>query len=152
MIENTLREAADMIGTVLGVEPMDETTWLVIFGEEDVVVATHDNDQEKIFFRRSIGTPRPEDADRLAGLMLAFNYLSESVGGMRIGVAGAGGEAALLADLSTHNLTPPRLVSVIETMIQRGAAWQQLLTDPVIADAEAAAEDGPTDLSGMVQV
>ena len=121
-------------GLVVGHD--DQPLWQVIIEENDLPILLELDETRLIAVLSSeIGTPKPDQVDRINALALEYSHLYATTGGARISRSKDDGIYSLIADYGVASLTRASLGDILRRFKQLSGGWRDIIAgEPVHAD------------------
>lgn len=122
---------------ILAVTEVEPDEWSVRYERFDLAVS-YDEASETLTLSASIGRPPEERRLQICELLLSYNLLWRDTGGLRMALAGRGGEAVQMLSIHAAALTARGLAARIAAFSERALAWRILMAEPAPSDTDAA--------------
>ena len=121
-------------GLVVGHD--DQPLWQVIIEENDLPILLELDETRLIAVLSSeIGTPKPDQVDRINALALEYSHLYATTGGARISRSKDDGIYSLIADYGVASLTRASLGDILRRFKQLSGGWRDIIAgEPAHAD------------------
>jgi hypothetical protein len=127
-IDALLSEAGPLDDGIVGIARTADDRWAIQFEDVDVEVE-FSPETGRLLFATTIGTPPAARAPAIHEAMLSYTMLWRETGGVRMGLAGPGGEAVQMVDFPVAELRPDVVATVAVNLAARTLIWRGFLND-----------------------
>lgn len=124
-----MREIGPRDDGILEILQTGDESWAMRFQDVDVEIEL-EPESRRLMLSAEIGAPNDEQRASFYEAMLLFNLLWRDTGGVRMGLAEAGGAILQMVDLHCSSVTTDMLVAVARNLNDRTLLWRDFLKAP----------------------
>lgn len=124
-----MREIGPRDDGILEILQTGDESWAMRFQDVDIEVEL-EPEFRRLMLSTEIGAPNDDQRAPFYEAMLLYNLLWRDTGGVRMGLAEAGGPVLQMIDLHCSSITTDMLVAVVRNLNDRTLLWRDFLKAP----------------------
>lgn len=109
------------------VAELAEASWALATKDKTILYVDLMEAEDRLWLSAEVGTPGPQDRERLYPLMLQYNAQWQRTGGARLALDGPEGAVVLACELPASGLDVPKLGTVLVTLRSMLEGWRKIL-------------------------
>lgn len=125
------------------IQQMEDNCWIVVYEDGNVVEVQYDEADSEVVLSTmvedmsDVSNDEEDHADpdreEFLALLLTFNYLCESSGGVRMALDGPNGNIVMLVDLKGQDIPVDVWSGILRRFVEMAHAWQDAFADEDLA-------------------
>ncbi|HSJ04117.1 MAG: type III secretion system chaperone [Verrucomicrobium sp.] len=119
----------------------DGSSWDLVFDDDLMVQAFHQEDVGRLVFTADVGTPPPLETSRVHKLLLEYNYLWRETSGVRMALEPPEGTVVMIYDVTVDSLDGVTLRNILENFANAARAWKAMVTTAADSKGEGHVTD-----------
>lgn len=144
-----MAEIGPMDEAILMVSRLDDGRWIVAFSEVNVEVE-HDEATGRLMFSTLVAPAAKGREIEVYEALLLYSSIWRETGGIRMGLAGPGGDILQMADVFVPDATTRTVVTIARNLAERALVWRQFVSGRA-AKADAAADGNTLMMSNFIR-
>lgn len=136
-----VRTLMNEVGPVLDLAEVAELaearSWALVTKDKTILFVELLEHEDRLWLSAEVGTPGPQDRERLYPLMLQYNMQWQQTGGARLALDGPEGAVVLACELPASDLDGPTLCTVLVNLCGMLEGWRKILAGGGAARAAA---------------
>jgi hypothetical protein len=126
-IERVFAEVGPLDERIATVIKTSDGAYAIRFEDVDVL-AEWDDTRKRLVLSCEIGAVPPERAGQIYEILLTYSMAWRDTGGLRMALAGLGGNAVQLVDLAGEEIAARRIAIVAVNLAERTRVWRAFFT------------------------
>ena len=142
-MEQLFAQIGPLMDRIEAIDQEDDDRWILALGEEQDMFVDFDQQASKLTFSIEVGQPPEELRLRAYEMLLAYNYLWEDSGGLRMALDSPEGSVVMAYDTFDLDMDVSALSALIDKLMEAAEGWRD-----VIADLKASGPSPESDAMG----